>query len=853
MFDGQTLTMEDLLTLAPAYASRIRALVAGGNLILGPYYCQPDWQLTSGELLLRNLLYGQQDLAQFGGAMHTGWLVDTFGHISQSPQIHRLFGIDAVYVWRGVPRLEPYFRWQGADGSQLLTINLFGGYRNLYGVTHAPEVAVRRLQAEVEKLQPYYPTPDMPLFDGYDLEDEPEDPMRFYAGLEGIGPDLALHESTPALFAQEIGAKALDLPTLAGELNSGKYGATFPGVFSARAYLKVMARDCETMLFQQVEPLATLAWLKGRPYATERYAAWGRALLQNAVHDCICGVSIDEVHEKMELSYRRTFDAMQEELQASLATVLSGFAPGLYAVSTAPFVADQWQAVDDTLFHLHTDGIGVWPVREQTPIVRNAEEVTTFAWRNDHYAATVDAAGQIWYDGMLLGKLVVAAEHGDTYSEERGETLGVMEPTGPMILEERSARHSVLCFPAAWQDEARQVTATVRVTFDPSPLIRWQIDLDSRGADLRVELQFETGKQGQIYAAMPFDVVARPVVDTDLLPRESPAALKNILLGQRELNAVSTFPCHDFVALSDETATVVVFTKGIRSYAADATGTVNLLLQRAVEWLTRADLRDRVGDAGPFFYVPDARGERTVRHEVAVACVPCAGDAMALQQLNAAYQAPPLVVHAEGSGGETSWRLLQENAPLSCLQVVEGSVLARFANPTPQAQPLSAAYEQTDVWGTPGGAVTGLAPKAIVTLRVPAPPPTLAGSPAPVQLLTPPAWRVGANAGRPDPAVVATLAAKSAALAAQAASVTAELEYATGSERLRLQHRYYVYQRESVELHLSWLLNQRKLATAGALREVSLYEPDAEVAAVGLALNRLRIKRRIFDYVVAAL
>jgi hypothetical protein len=100
---------------------------------------------------------------------------------------------------------------------------------------------------------------DEPFFDGYDLEDDPEDPMRFYAGLHEPGPDLSLHESTPALFAVQIGAKALDLPTLAGELNSSKYGATFPGVFSARAYLKVMARDCETRLFQRVEPLATLA------------------------------------------------------------------------------------------------------------------------------------------------------------------------------------------------------------------------------------------------------------------------------------------------------------------------------------------------------------------------------------------------------------------------------------------------------------------------------------------------------------------------------------------------------------------------------------------------------------------
>lgn len=853
LFDGQTLTMEDLLTLAPDYAPRIRALVAGGNLILGPYYCQPDWQLTSGELLIRNLLYGQLDLRQFGGSMHTGWLVDTFGHISQSPQIHRLFGIDAVYVWRGVPRLEPYFLWQGADGSQLLTINLFGGYRNLYGVTHAPEVAVHRLLGEVAKLRPYYPTPDIPLFDGYDLENNPEDPISFYAGVEGIVPGLALHESTPALFAQEISARQLALPTLAGELNSGKYGATFPGTFSARAYLKVMARDCETMLFQQVEPLATLAWLKGRPYAAATYAAWSRTLLQNAVHDCICGVSVDEVHEKMEVSYRQVFDDMQADIQASLATVMSGFVAGLYAVSTTPFVLDQWLAVDESLVHVQTDGIGVWPVVEQKPIVRQPEIVTSFAWRNDHYTATMDSTGLVQVDGMTLGKLVVAAEVGDTYSEERGETLGVLQAAGTLTVEERSDSHAVLRFAARWQDEAHMVVATVRVTFDPSPVIRWCIDLNSRGADLRVEMRFATGKQGQVHAGMPFDVVTRPLADTDLLPRETPAELKNILLGQRELNSVSAFPFQDFVALGDSSATVAVFARGIRSYSADETGVISLLLQRSVEWLTRADLRDRVGDAGPFFYVPDARGERVVRHEVGVACVRDAGDGMAVQQLNAAFQLPPLVVWTGSSGGAASWRLLQEDAPLSSLQVVDGSALARFANPTRQAQPLSAAYQQTDVWGAPGDVVAALAPKAIVALRVPTPSPNPAGPPAPVKLLTPPVWRVGPNTGRPDPAVIGTLEARRASLAAQASGVAAEIERASGPERLRLQHRYFVLQRESVELELSRLLNQRKLETEGTMRELSLYQLDEEVAAVGLALNQLRIKRRIFDYVIATL
>ena len=40
----------------------------------------------------------------------------------------------------------------GADGTKLFGINLFGGYRNLYGISHAPEVAETRLDSEVNKL-----------------------------------------------------------------------------------------------------------------------------------------------------------------------------------------------------------------------------------------------------------------------------------------------------------------------------------------------------------------------------------------------------------------------------------------------------------------------------------------------------------------------------------------------------------------------------------------------------------------------------------------------------------------------------------------------------------------------------
>jgi alpha-mannosidase len=859
LFDGQTLVIEDLLAVAPDYAERVRALIAAGKLVVGPYYCQPDWQLAGGELLIRNLELGQQDVVRWGGAMRTGWLVDTFGHISQAPQLHRLFDIDAVYVWRGVPQLAPYFCWRGADGSKLFTIDLFGGYRNLYGVTHAPEVAVRRLHAEIDKLRPFYPTPDIPLFDGYDLEDNPEDPLRFFAQAGGLDPKVQLREATPFSFAQEMAAHDLELPEIVGELNSGKYGATFPGTFSARTYLKLMAWDCEHLLFQRVEPLATMAWLKGRPYPAVQIEGWTRALLQNAVHDCICGVSIDEVHDKMAHSYRQLFAALVDEMQDALTIVLGDFAPGWYAVGTSPFPVDQWQTVGDELIHVRTDGAGVWPIGERIPVMRDTGASDQFTWRNEHFVATVDGTGSVHVGDAVYGRLAVYAEHGDTYSDERGAHLGVLQVRGPLTIEEVSAHHSVVRFAAGWAEGERRVDAVVRLRFDLSALIRWEVELDSGGTDLAVEMDFQTaielGAEGRVGAGMPFDVVTRPVADTDLLPRTVKPELASILLGQRELDAVTTFPFHNFVAVTDGRRTVAVLARGLHAYAANAEGGVQLPLRRAVEWLTRADLRNRVGDAGPFFYVPGARCERVERHELAVACGDFAPDSLTLQQINGAFQNPPLVVENLGRGDQTSWRLLQEDLPMSNLRVQGEGVVARFYNPTAEPVRLRQPRRQTDVWGAPGEELPAVGPKRVSPIRLDMMSASVRNMAAtPTRLLTPPVWRVGLDVVLPKEEILAGLEDKIAELEAEAAALATQIAAAAdGVARLRLQHRYYVVKRESVELRLSVLLNRRRLAAGGTLDGAALYEPDPEIAAVGLELNQLRIKRRIFDYVIAAL
>jgi alpha-mannosidase len=851
-FDGQTLVIEDLIAVAPEYEGRVRRLIENGSLLIGPYYCQPDWQITGGELLLRNLIYGLKDVRKFGGAGGTGWLVDTFGHIRQSPQIHCLAGIEQVYVWRGVPALEPYFDWQSPDGSQVLAIYLLGGYRNLYGVTHVPDVAVRRLTAEVERLAPYYPTPDIPLFDGYDLEDDPEDPLRFYAGVDGIGSQMVLQQSTPAQFAQTVQSRGKPFPTLQSELNSGKFGAIFPGTLSARIYLKLMASDCEHLLYRRCEPLAVMAQRCGRPYPAEQYEAWGRSLLQNAVHDGICGVSIDGVHEKMEFIYRQVFDGALADLQESLDALLSAFKPGDYAVSTSPFAAETCQVVGDRILSVQTGGVGVWPVEDFGPVLRPDRPVTSYRWQNRHYTAEMNALGAVQIGEATFGRLTVRREQGDTYSEEGGEVLGVLEPVSPLKVLEKSEWHAVVGFDAAWEQDDQRVTARVQVHFDRSPILRWTINLDSRGADLRVDLAFESGLTEGIQAGMPFDCVPRGGADADLLPRQLDGDLASILLGQRELGTVATFPFQEYLALCGGDQTAAIFARGLRAYTVDGPGRVRLPLRRSVEWLTRAGLQERVGDAGPFFYVPDARCERSERHELGLVLGHFSPDGLDVVALNESFQTPPLIVSG-GAGTHSNLTFFQEDLPLSSLYMENGRAVARVYNPSGQPQRLSNGYTQFDLAGQPAGQIDTVDAGKIVMLALELPGVRAGNATGRAVLHTPPAWRVGHSTSRPDPAVIALLGEQAAALERELLEVQAALEAAAASQKLRLQHRAYVLERELVEYLFSRLLNEQKLARQGPATEKELFEVDDEVAALGLRLNKLRIKRRIFDYVVGVL
>jgi len=70
--DAQTVVLEDYLEIRPGKRELLKKYIAKGNIIVGPWYLQNDFYLTSGEATIRNLLEGRRLAKEFGGCGTAG-------------------------------------------------------------------------------------------------------------------------------------------------------------------------------------------------------------------------------------------------------------------------------------------------------------------------------------------------------------------------------------------------------------------------------------------------------------------------------------------------------------------------------------------------------------------------------------------------------------------------------------------------------------------------------------------------------------------------------------------------------------------------------------------------------------
>ncbi|MBC7287635.1 MAG: hypothetical protein H5T86_06230 [Armatimonadetes bacterium] len=317
VFDGQTVVLEDYLEIRPENREKIARHVQEGRLLIGPWYVLADEWLVSGEALVRNMLLGHLIAESFGRVMKAGYTPDSFGHISQLPQILAGFGINSVFFMRGMDDehwervgQKTEFWWQAPSGDKVLTVFLRNTYCNAVnlgwrGDLWADErvvdfdLAREQARAQLESLCPLATTRHILLNNGCDhVEPQPELP-QILDHLNGAIDEAEFVHSTYEQVAQAILDEKPDLATTSGEFGGGKFQLLLSGTLSTRMYLKLANERCQVALEKYAEPLQAIGWLEGGRYEQAfLWHAWRHAL-RNHPHDSICGCSVDQVHRDM--------------------------------------------------------------------------------------------------------------------------------------------------------------------------------------------------------------------------------------------------------------------------------------------------------------------------------------------------------------------------------------------------------------------------------------------------------------------------------------------------------------------------------------------------------------------------
>ena len=336
--DGQTIVLEDYLEIRPDRRARLRRLIGDGRIAVGPWYVLPDEFLVSGESLIRNLQIGHRLASEFGSPTKIGYLPDEFGHAAQLPQILAGFGIDSAVVWRGVGAgvSETLFRWEGLDGSAVLSVYLpLSGYSNGRNLPETAEELRSHLGEIIAEQAPFRRIPSLLVLDGTDHQ-EPQAavPAALEAAVRGL--DGVTCEIAPlARFVARARRDPASCKRTAASCAARGERLSRPASPRARALEA-------TRLRQQQPPraLRRAARHLGRLLGGERQLvpfpdwAWKLAV-QNHPHDSITGCSVDQVHRDME----SRFDQVQMVVGQVLAQALAALIPRLHTMSAAPHTA----------------------------------------------------------------------------------------------------------------------------------------------------------------------------------------------------------------------------------------------------------------------------------------------------------------------------------------------------------------------------------------------------------------------------------------------------------------------------------------------------------------------------------
>ena len=289
----------------------------------GAMWVEADCNLTSGESLVRQILYGKEFFKkEFNVDSEILWLVDVFGYTAALPQIMKKSGINYFLTskisWNDTNTMpNDTFLWQGIDGSEVFTYFLtaqdmktdrsFGRFATYSAHGNASQVAgtwnaYRNKELSKEAIMTY----------GYgdggggSTKEDIENIKRLQYGIPGC-PKARFSSAREALHnIRRQAIKSKRLQKWVGEL----YFEYHRGTLTTQAVNKRNNRKAEFAL-QNLETMAAIC-AETVEYPKAKIDELWKILLTNQFHDIIPGSGIKEIYEDSEKEYLYFFDEIKK-------------------------------------------------------------------------------------------------------------------------------------------------------------------------------------------------------------------------------------------------------------------------------------------------------------------------------------------------------------------------------------------------------------------------------------------------------------------------------------------------------------------------------------------------------------
>ncbi|HEX8919418.1 MAG TPA: glycoside hydrolase family 38 C-terminal domain-containing protein [Chloroflexota bacterium] len=291
---------------------------------IGGMWVEPDANMTSGESMVRQLLYGQRYFRRQFGSYHTVcWMPDCFGFTPGMPQILLGAGITNFFTikptWSETNKFPfDLFWWEGIDGSRVLA-HMFDNPGN-------PDD--RNLSGYNGDVSPGAIIGTWQRYRGKHLSHESLLSIGYGDGGGGVVPEmleqarvLDLFPLVPELnftwvrsFFERTRERIENqtLPVWVGEL----YLELHRGTLTSQSRVKYLHRHAERDLVA-AEALASMCALFGGELPASLESQW-QVLLRNEFHDILPGSSIREVNQTTERELSSVIEAAGAQIDRSL-------------------------------------------------------------------------------------------------------------------------------------------------------------------------------------------------------------------------------------------------------------------------------------------------------------------------------------------------------------------------------------------------------------------------------------------------------------------------------------------------------------------------------------------------------